>query len=238
MIEGKTYNERLFAGNSLRSRLHRSRFYWFADQLETLSLDEYRVIELGCFDGRLLQCFERSPKRYLGLDADWEGGLTQAQEIFKNQPELTFELATDPSSMEKLPDDSFNLGASLETLEHVPPAMVDGYLRQLARVIDGYLLITVPNEKGLVFLTKWLAKKLLGHRVQAYRWSEVVAAALGRMDRVGRDDHKGFDYRALINEVAVHFDIVSISGAPTRLPLWLSFNICIVAKSKKDRQAT
>ena len=227
------YNERLFSGNSLRSRLHNSRFLWFRNTVQNLAIAEYRAVELGCFDGRLLGFFPSPPLYYQGLDADWEGGLSAAQEQYRGHERWHFRKATNPSVLTEYPDNAFNIGASLETLEHVPPPLVDGYLEQLARTIDGYMLITVPNEKGLVFLTKWLIKKMFLGSEQPYRFAELVAATFGQMNRVERNDHKGFDYDALIGQVARHFDLVRVEGLPwRRLPLSLSFTVCILAKSK------
>lgn len=232
-LQASGYNERLFSGKTIRSWLHNSRFFWFRKALETTGLREFRVVEVGCFDGRLLEFFPTPPVRYEGLDADWEGGLTAAQEKFKGHAAWRFHRAAEPSALAEFADHSFNVGAALETLEHVPPHLVDGYLRELARVIDGYVLVTVPNEKGLVFLTKWLIKKFFLNSGVPYQFSELIAATLGRMHRVERNDHKGFDYAALVRQIGQHFDLVRIEGMPMPfLPVSLSFTIGILAKSK------
>ena len=49
----------------------------------------------------------------------------------------------------------------MEMLEHILPKMVDGYLQKIAQYLNGHFFITLPNEKGIFFLTKWLAKKIL-----------------------------------------------------------------------------
>jgi hypothetical protein len=214
--------------------LHNSRFLWFRKTLKSTGIEKFKVVELGCFDGRLLEYFPTAPVRYDGLDADWEGGLTAAQQKFKEHPSWHFRKAADPSALAEFADRSFNVGAALETLEHILPHLVDGYLKELARVIDGYFLVTVPNEKGLLFLMKWLVKRLLpNYSVQKYKFSELLAATLGRMHRVERNDHKGFDYAALARQIGQHFDVVRIEGMPISfLPVSLSFTVCILARSK------
>jgi len=44
----------------------------------------------------------------------------------------------------------------METLEHIEPPMVELYLKAFSEKPDGYLLITVPDEKGLALLFKAL----------------------------------------------------------------------------------
>ncbi|HEY7986877.1 MAG TPA: hypothetical protein VIE17_08145 [Methylophilaceae bacterium] len=91
-------------------------------------------------------------------------------------------------------NDVFNIAVTMETLEHVPPQMVDAYLRKIAEHLEGYFFVTVPNEKGIVFLAKWLAKKILSKDAESYSISELANATLGRMDLVARREHKGFDH--------------------------------------------
>jgi len=229
----KSYNERLFSRRTLRRSLHISRFLWFRKAIECTGLREFRVVELGCFDGKLLEFFPTSPVSYEGLYADWEGGLTVAQDKFKGHTAWHFHKAEDPSVLAGFSDHAFNVGAALETLEHVPPHLVDGYLKELARVIDGYFLVTVPNEKGPVFLVKWLVKKFFLNSSQPYTLSELFAATFGQLHKVERNDHKGFDYEALANQIGQHFDLLRIEGMPWPfLPVSLSFTVCILAKSK------
>ena len=233
-LQANDYNERLFSGKTIRGRLHSSRFLWFRKTLKKIGVEKFKAVELGCFDGRLLEYFPKAPVRYEGLDADWEGGLTAAQQKFKEHPSWHFRKAVDPSVLAEFADCSFNVGAALETLEHVPPHLVDGYLKELARIIDGYFLVTVPNEKGLVFLVKWLVKKfLLNYSGQKYKFSELVAATFGQMHKVERSDHKCFDYGVLALQIEQYFDLIRMEGMPMPyLPVSLSFTVCILAKSK------
>jgi hypothetical protein len=229
----KSYNERLFSPNTFRAWLHTGRFRWFRTALKSTGLTEFRVVEIGCFDGRLLEYFPVPPARYEGLDAGWEGGLTIAQEKFKGHKDWRFRKALDSSALQELPDKCFNVGAALETLEHVPPHLVDGYLCELARVVDGFLFVTVPVEKGMVFLPKWLYKRWVLRDAQGYTLRELAWAVLSQPHKIRRHEHKGFDYAVLAKQIQKHFDIVRLEGMPVKgLPLGASFHVCMLAKSR------
>lgn len=229
----KTYNERLFEGSGLRSWLHNSRFHWFSRTAPVYLPAAAKVVELGCFDGRLLSYFAEPPAEYAGFDAGVENGLTLAQRKFAGHPDFRFTKATVPVDLAHLPDKYFDMSVALETLEHVPARLVEGYIEQLARITKGTLLVSVPNEKGLIFLAKYIAKKAYFGSTQTYLPREVIAATLGLMHWVERDDHKGFDYAWLIRLIRKHFDVVAVGGLPVSgLPPLLSLTVTIIAKSK------
>lgn len=232
------YNERLFDGSGLRSFYHLARFKWVGQQMELLGLTHLRLVEIGCFDGRLLDEIEARVDEYVGLDADWEGGLETARRKYEGRADVTFHKTADPGPLRQYPDGHFNAAAALETLEHIPPEMVGDYLDELARVTSGRLFVTVPNELGLIFLVKHMVKRLVYRDSDPvhYSWGEVVAATLRRSDRVKRDEHKGFDYRKLISEIAERFQIERVEGVPRfGLPLSLSATIGIVASPRPAR---
>jgi 2-polyprenyl-3-methyl-5-hydroxy-6-metoxy-1,4-benzoquinol methylase len=229
---GAGYNERLFSGG-FRSQLHLARFRWFAAEVAKRGCATDRVLELGCFDGKLLDFVPASPSRYVGFDANWEGGLDLARAKWAHRPSCSFHLATSPEDMRLAADDRFDIAVAMETLEHVPPDMVDGYLRQIADHLDGYLFITVPNETGPVFLGKWAAKAMLGGDPERYSASEVLNATLGRTDRVQRREHKGFNYRKLVAEIENHFEVIEVGGHPLGfLPPAMCFGIGVVARRR------
>jgi len=238
MSEGRSeagYNERLFAGG-WRKYLHEARFRWLAATVRELGARSERVFELGCFDGKALTFLPALPREYLGVDADWEGGLSMARQCWAGHPQLRFQLAESSAQVAIPPDQRFDLALAFETLEHLPPHEVDGYLALVARHLDGYLLVTVPNEKGLLFFAKHLTKLALGMEVEPYTLREFIAASSGRMRAVRRTQHKGFDYDALVAQLAERFEVVSVAGRPLGwLPTCLGFTICIVARARSAR---
>lgn len=57
--DGHGYNERLFAGG-LRGKLHNGRFHWFSTAVNQRGCATDAVLELGCFDGKLIEYLPRS----------------------------------------------------------------------------------------------------------------------------------------------------------------------------------
>ena len=231
----RTYNARLFKKGNLRSWLHNLRFEWFARTVRRLDPRPLRIIELGCFDGRLLDFCPSGLEHYEGFDADWEGGLSAAQQTWGDNPTHRFTKATIPSDLAHLKDDAFTVAVALETLEHIPPDLVDAYLAELSRVTNGHLIVSVPNEKGLVFLAKYIAKRLFVGAGESYTPQEVLWAILGRSERIPRNDHKGFDYALLASQIGRHFNIVAMRGLPIGWLPSLSFTVTILARSRKSR---
>lgn len=227
------YNEQLFSRPGLRSYYHFARFHWVEKKATQHLASGAALVELGCFDGRLLDFIRPLVGEYVGIDANWERGLDRAKEKYRTQVGLTFVEGADPSVLERFSDGYFDAAAALETLEHVPPVLMPRFLDQLARVTRGYLFVTVPNELGPVFLVKHVGKAVFYGGVQHYSPREILAALIRKSDAIERDDHKGFDYRDVVREIAARFDIVSVEGLPAiGLPPALSPTIGIVAVSR------
>jgi hypothetical protein len=79
-------------------------------------------------------------------------------------------------------------------------------------LLNGVFIVTVPNEKGLLFLTKYLIKKLVVGGADEYTYAELLNATLGRMERVARVEHKGFDWEKLLAELKIYFDVEKVQG--------------------------
>ena len=232
--KGRGYNERLFSGG-LRRFLHLARFRWFKAELLKLGCPAKYVIELGCFDGKLLQFLPTDPVQYKGFDANWEGGLDLARKNHEGASNLSFVYAETAQEMRLSANERFDIAVALETLEHISPNDLPGYLQVIAQHLDGYFFESVPNEKGVVFLIKWVCKWLIGASPDKYSLPEIWYATIGRMSLIERREHKGFDYDLLLKEISEYFDVVSTVGMPFRvLPKFLSFGIGIVAVTKKS----
>jgi hypothetical protein len=226
------YNDRLFSAN-WRGWLHLARFRWINKMYKRYSPLLTCVSELGCFDGRALN-FIPEPVCYFGFDAGWEGGLAAAQLAYTNHDKYRFIECRHPDQY-VLRGNKSTLFLSLETLEHIPVTLLEGYLKKIAEQISssGYLFISVPNEKGLLFLSKFLVKKLLLDGVDKYTISEILWITIGRCDRVARNEHKGFDWLECRNRLSAYFDLIETSGIQfSCLPLWLNPSIGFVFKAR------
>ena len=111
-----------------------------------------------------------------------------------------------------LKDIEFQLGICMETFEHIPPNLICPYLNKLSKLINGYFLITVPNEKGLFFLLKRILKPKDEGGDYQYSLKDIINLTLGRTNYVERNQHKGFDYHHLIYDIKKYFEIISIDG--------------------------
>ncbi len=224
-----TYNDRLFRGG-VRRFLHMGRFVWLAQRVARLDPEAETVVELGCYDGRILDHLRRKPRRYVGYDANWEGGLDLARAKWSGHPEREFRFAESPADIDLR--ERFDIGVCMETLEHIPDPMVDGYIDALATLVRSRLYVTIPNEKHLPFLAKYVYHAFAGGG-HPYTPAEVVNAALGRLTRVARDNHKGFDYEAMVRRLERRFVIESVEGdRRLSLPASVSMGVSIIARPR------
>jgi hypothetical protein len=74
-----------------------------------------------------------------------------------------------------------------------------------------------------------LAKRLLSKESEPHTFSEIVNVLLGRMHRVVRREHKGYDYLTIFKEVQKYFEIVDVRTLPFKfLQRSFSFQIGIL----------
>ena len=229
------YNERLFGRPGLRRSYHMARFNWVRRKVEANPPCNLRLVELGCYDGRLFETLGSRVIEYVGVDSELSLGIELAQQKYAGRRDVTLIVADDPAVLSLFADNHFNAAAALETLEHVPPHLLERYLEELRRVTRGYLFVTVPNELGPVFLAKFLAKRLFFGGGESYSLREIVAATLGRTRSIPRMQHKGFDYRRLLADIRARFDIIAVEGLPRLgLPAVFSPTVAILARSRAD----
>ena len=221
-----TYNERLFQ-RRFRRFLHIGRFQWLARRVASHDPAAETIVELGCYDGRVLEHLDHKPKRYVGYDANWERGLDLARARWSGHPEYEFRMVVAASDVNL--EERFDIGVCMETLEHLPPEAVDGYIDALAAIVQRRLYVTIPNEKYAVFLAKY-AYHVFVPGGQPHSVTDFVNALLGRTDRIEWDGHKGFDYAAMIRRLERRFIIESVEGQPIpELPAWMSMGVAIRA---------
>jgi hypothetical protein len=225
-VSENVYNQTLFRGG-LRRFIHMGRFLWVARRMAELDANVESVVELGCYDGRVLEHVRSPLHRYVGYDANWGGGLDLARTKWSKNPRYEFRSAQSAADIDRA--ERFDVGVCMETLEHVADELVDDYIDALATVVRRRLYVTVPNEKYFPFAVKYLYHAFVGGG-EPYAPAEVVNAALGRLSRVARDGHKGFDYDDLIRRLERRFIIDRVEGQPVpELPPWVSTGVSIIA---------
>ncbi len=104
-----------------------------------------RVLDAACGEGYGSQLLAQAGGQVLGLDISTEA-IAHARSRYGGEPGLRFD-CQDVTALGALPDASFDVIVSFETLEHVhaQEAMLDGFARLLAP--DGLLLISSPDKR-------------------------------------------------------------------------------------------
>ncbi len=227
----QSYNQRLFR-NPIRKRIHMARFHWLKKVSQRYMPNYINVFELGCHDAKSIIFLPYPPIEYLGLDADWEGGLKKAKYIYEEIKEYKFlkvqKIDEFPSINKK-----FDLVICLETLEHLPENELKDYIFKLSSLMSNYLFITVPNEIGFVFIVKLFLKRFFNMHPDKYTFMEMINQFFGRVKKVKRYNHKGFSWLELLKILKNEFQIVSLEGIPfSFLPKSFNFGVGIVLKKK------
>ena len=231
--ENKSYNERLFKGG-IRKYFHEARFIWLQKALKKMDIKNGSVLELGCYDGKMLSYLPFEPVHYSGYDANWENGLELAKERWGQHSSYAFYYCNDIKSFNPSAT-VHDITVCMETLEHLPLADLEAYLLKIRESTGKYVFITVPNEKGPLVMLKYAIKKWFLAVDEPYRFKELMYASVGKLSRVERKEfgHKGFDHEQLSATLAKYFRIISIEPLPfSLLPAWMNFSIGIIAAPK------
>lgn len=230
------YNKRLFSKTTLRGKLHNARFTWLKEKIKKHSPNYETVLELGCFDGKVIHHLPQLPKLYEGWDANWEGGLDLAIDSWKDKDYTSFHQCESYEDF-KPTQQVFDISLCMETLEHLPIYNYEKYIKTLAKHTNGFLFVTIPNEKKIPFVLKYLVKStvLRKQKLDQYTYGEIWNASIGRLDKVKRinTSHKGFDYEKMIQVLEKYFTITSLEGIPfAMLGHRLNFTVGVVCKAK------
>jgi hypothetical protein len=226
-----TYNDRLFNGNRARRFLHERRFWWLVDRLRRLSIRRADIIEIGCYDAKTISYLERGGiivNRYIGYEAaDYLVDSVRAQ--WAARPEVTIVKSTTASDIDL--SATFDVGICMETLEHLPDELVDGYLEILANVVRGPVFFTIPVERGAMLVAKQLGYRIFGMYGDRLSWRDLLNGALSQTDRIPRHEHAGFDDRQMIERIARHFNVTESGGLFVPYFTTLNFTVGIMGSA-------
>lgn len=231
------YNERLFNPKKIRGRLHLARFYWLQKEVEKLDFSTVNVLELGCYDAKTLEFIDIPLLSYVGYDANWEGGIDIAKSKWHKNKSYQFIDCTQLQNFTPQKQ-KFDISICMETLEHLPLKELEDYIERLAFATKYYCFVTVPNEKGIILLIKYLIKRIIYRDVtEYYTLKELIAAFFGKTHLVKREEggHKGFNYNDLRGLLEKYFTVNEVKGIPLYfLPPSLNFTVGMVLKKKNE----
>lgn len=110
-----------------------------------------RVLDAACGEGYGSALMAESAASVLGVDISPQA-VAHARQRYGGRDNLRFEMG-DATALDALPDASFDLIVSFETLEHVEAQerMLDGFVRLLKP--DGLLLVSTPDKHNYTELT-------------------------------------------------------------------------------------
>jgi hypothetical protein len=174
-------------------------------------------------------------EEYHGFDAGWGGGLELALAKYAENPHIKLIKTDSLDEIRGLPEGIFNLGISLETLEHISPDSLDDVLYNFSMKVDGPCFFSVPNEIGVVFLLKHVAQTVIpGTKARPYKLSEIIYALLGQVEKIERNGHKGFSWKDFIEQVKRYFVIEAVDNIHLKgWPPSMAVSIGIVALPKE-----
>ena len=121
------------------------------NELELLAqlvpLDDQRIIELGCGSARLMRDLLQAHPGSVGLALEVDER-QHAKNLAQAQDRLSF--AVGGAQAIAQPDARFDLALMLKSLHHVPLALMDGALAEVARVLrpGGHLYVSEPVYDG------------------------------------------------------------------------------------------
>ena len=208
---------RSYAGLSPANFVHRARLARLRELLRGLTLPQRGLlVDLGCSDGFVISELRRTGElssSWCAAGYDVDRRLLRAARC-RNLPDVSFRWIdlNDAAAHVVQPG---NLVICLETLEHV------GSYRNALRVLHdsvgpgGWIVLSMPNEVGLVGVIKFLSRPLL--RRQAYgdfftgtkdvvRYT-VAVATRGDLERFRTpprtvwSPHLGFDHRQVVHHI-------------------------------------
>jgi len=169
-----------------------------------------RALDFGCGAGRLSNALAEHFAAVVGVDVS-APMLAEARRLDRSRGRIDFTL-NDRPDLAAFGDDSFDLVYTDLVLQHLPPALAAGYLREFTRVLrpGGAMVVGVPDReratfKGLVFrfapwpLIRFAQRRLLRypapmrmHPLPADRLAALLAEGGARV--AASDEYWGGDH--------------------------------------------
>lgn len=173
-----------------------------------LSLDEIRVIDVGCGGGLLSEALAREGARVTGIDTNEEAIGIAVEHARSNNLDIDYHVTTPEACAERYPQ-QYDLVTCMEMLEHVPdPGAIITACAGLARP-GGHIVFSTLNRTalawGLAVVGAEYLFRLLPRGTHDYarfiRPSELNNCC--RAAGIGIDDITGMSYLPLVNRASL-----------------------------------
>lgn len=110
-----------------------------------------RALDFGCGAGRLTQALGRHYGQVIGVDV--AAGMVELATRHNAAPHVSF-VHNPRSDLRRFESDQFDLVFSLITLQHVPPELIEVYVREFVRIVrpGGALYFQIPTSAPVAAL--------------------------------------------------------------------------------------
>lgn len=228
--EKVTYSQRLLKGGGYLAWQRFARFRAAAAAIEQNAdkLMRREMLDIGAADGIGLPYLKPLVSRLVSVNY-YENHTREFQVAHPGEEVIT----ADARDL-KLPDASFDIVVSFETLHLIPVDRLQA-IAEIHRVLrpHGLLVCSVPIEIGHTALLKLAARAKSGHQLAGMTLGMALKHVFPRLFNISQYDRGrqvGFDAYRFSRDMGPWFEVIETRAVP--LPVLLPFNLLIVARRR------
>ena len=226
----ETYSQRLLKGGGYLAWQRFARFRAAADAITRHARPDMRrdMLDIGAADGIGLPFLKPLVDRLVSVNY-YENHTREFQAAHPGEEVIT----ADARDL-RLPDGSFDIVVSFETLHLIPVDRLKA-ITEIHRVLrpGGLLVCSVPIEIGHTALIKLIARAISGHQLDGMTLGMALKHVFPRLFDITQYDRGrqvGFDAYRFSRDIGRWFEVVETRAVP--LPVLVPFNLLIVARRK------
>jgi SAM-dependent methyltransferase len=231
--EKQTYSQRLLKGGGYLAWQRFARFRAAADAIERYARTDMRrdLLDIGAADGIGLPFLKPLADRLVSVNY-YENHTREFQAAHPGEEVIT----ADARDL-RLPDGSFDIVVSFETLHLIPVDRLKA-IAEIHRVLrpSGLLVCSVPIEIGHTALIKLAARAKSGHQLEGMSFGMALKHVFPRLCNITQYDHGrqvGFDAYRFSRDIGPWFDVLERKAVP--IPVLLPFNLVIVGRRRDQK---
>ncbi|RKT45579.1 class I SAM-dependent methyltransferase [Thiocapsa rosea] len=228
----ETYSQRLLKGGGYLAWQRFARFRAAADAVQRYAYEAMRrdMLDIGAADGIGLPFLKPLSDRLVSVNY-YDNHTREFQAAHPGEEVIT----ADARDL-RLPDGSFDIVVSFETLHLIPVDRLKA-IAEIHRVLrpGGLLVCSVPIEIGHTALLKLAARAKSGHQLDGMSLGMAlkhVFPSFFNITQYDRGRQVGFDAYRFSRDIGPWFDVLERKAVP--LPILLPFNLLIVARRKEQ----